>query len=92
MIFLILILVAATFLAITNPTKDEFISWGVEEMQSQSETELEKIIEGVVGREVLELKTSRTNYVVYSIYTVDNGQDKMRYLGIISQFFRLGNS
>jgi len=50
MIFLILILVAATFLAITNPTKDEFISWGVEEIQSQSETELEKIIEVVVGR------------------------------------------
>lgn len=92
MIFLILILVAATFLAITNPTKDEFISWGVEEIQSQSETELEKIIEGVVGREVLELKTSRTNYVVFSIYTVDNGQDSMRYLGIISQFFRLSNN
>ena len=92
MIFLILILVAATFLAITNPTRDEFISWGVEEIQSQSETELEKIIEGVVGREVLELKTSRTNYVVYSIYTVDNGQDNMRYLGIISQFFRLSNN
>ena len=92
MIFLILILVAATFLAITNPTKDEFISWGVEEIQSQSATELEKIIEGVVGREVLELKTTRTNYVVYSIYTVDNGQDNMRYLGIINQFIRLSNN
>ncbi len=89
MIFLILVLVAATFLAITNPNKDEFISWGVQEMQADSETDFEKILEGVVGEQVLKVKTTRKNYVIFSIYTVDNDGDNVKYIGIIEQFFQL---
>ena len=89
LIFLILILVAATFLAITNPTKDEFISWGVQEMQAESETDLEKIIEGVVGEQVLKVKSTRENYVIFSIFTVDSGEEDIRYIGILEQFFQI---
>jgi len=91
MIFLILIIVAATFMAITNPSKEEFINWGVQEMQSESETEFEKIIEGVVGEQVLKVQTTRRNYVVLSIFTVDSGDRNVKYMGVIGQFFQISN-
>lgn len=89
MIFLILVLIAATFLAITNPNKEDFISWGVEKMQAESESDIEKILEGVVGEQVLRAKTARKNYVIFSIYTVDSGEEDIKYIGVIEQFFQL---
>jgi len=91
MIFLILILVAATFLSITNPNKDDFLDWGVEQLQSDSQTDLEKIWEDVVGEQVLKAKTVRQNYVVFSIYEVDSKESVVRYLGIVDHFFKLSN-
>lgn len=92
MIFLILLVVLATFLTITNPTKDDFLEWGVQKMQAESETDFEKILEGVVGEQVLNVNTTRKNYVILSIYTVDSGDDIIKYLGIIDQFFPISNS
>lgn len=91
MIFLILILVAATFLAITNPTNDDFVNWGVQKMQSEAETDFERILEGTVGEQVLKLRTSRTNYVVFSIFNVENNDETIKYLGIVNQFFQISN-
>lgn len=91
MIFLILIIVAATFLTITNPNQEEFINWGVQQLQADSETDFEKILEGVIGEQVLRVKTTRTNYVIFSIYSVENAGESVKYLGIIDQFFQLGN-
>jgi hypothetical protein len=92
MVFLILIIVLATFLAITNPNQEGFISWGVEQLQEDSETDLGKILEGVIGEQVLRVKTSRTNYVIFSIFSVENSGESAKYLGIVNQFFRLGNN
>lgn len=92
MVFLILIIVLATFLAITNPNQEEFISWGVEQLQADSENELEKILEGTLGEQVLRTKTSRTNYVIFSIFSVENAGESAKYLGIVNQFFRLGDN
>ncbi|MDZ7672155.1 MAG: DUF4359 domain-containing protein [Halanaerobiales bacterium] len=92
MVFLILIIVLATFLAITNPNQEDFISWGVEQLQEDSETDLGKILEGVIGEQVLRVKTSRTNYVIFSIFSVENSGESAKYLGIVNQFFRLGNN
>ncbi|MGM0444952.1 MAG: hypothetical protein ACQEQH_00965 [Bacillota bacterium] len=92
MVFLILIIVLATFLAITNPNQEEFISWGVEQLQADSETELEKILEGTIGEQVLRAKTSRTNYVIFSIFSVENAGESAKYLGIVNQFFKLGDN
>lgn len=91
MIFLILILVAATFLSITNPNKDDFLDWGIEQLQSDSQTDLEKIWEDVVGEQVLKAKTVRQNYVIFSIYEVDSKESVVRYLGIVDHFIKLGN-
>ncbi|MFO7816019.1 MAG: DUF4359 domain-containing protein [Halanaerobiales bacterium] len=91
MIFLILIFVVATFLTITNPTEDQFINWGTEKMQSEAETDFEKALEGVVGEQILKLRTSRTNYVIFSIYSVESTDQNIKYLGIMSRFFQISN-
>lgn len=90
-IFLILIIVVATFLVVTNPTKEEFISWGIQEIQEESETNLEKILEGTVGEQILESRTTRKSYIIFSIYSVESGEENIKYMGIIKKFFQLNN-
>lgn len=91
MIVLILILVAATFLAITNPSSDDFVNWGVQKMQSETETDFEKILEGTVGEQLLKLRTTRTNYVIFSVFNVESSDENIKYLGIVNQFFQISN-
>lgn len=91
LIFLILIIVVFTFLVVTNPTKEEFISWGIQKMQAESETNFEKILEGIVGEQVLEAKTTRKSYLIFSIYSVASGEESIKYIGIIKNFFQLGS-
>ncbi len=91
MIFLILILVAATFLAITNPASEDFVNWGVQKMQSEAETDFERLLEGTVGEELLKLRTSRTNYVIFSLFNVESADQNVKYLGIMNLFFQLSN-
>jgi len=91
LIFLILILVAATFLAITNPTNEDFVNWGVQKMQSEAETDFERLLEGTVGEELLKLRTSRTNYVILSIFNVESADENIKYLGIMNLFLQITN-
>lgn len=91
MIFLILIIVAATFLAITNPTNDDFVNWGVQKMQSEAESDFERILEGTVGEQLLKVRTSRTNYIIFSIFKVESNDENIKYLGIVNMFFQISN-
>lgn len=91
LIFLILIIVVSTLLVVTNPTKEEFVNWGVQKMQAESDTNFEKILEGIVGEQVLDLRTTRKSYLIFSIYSVAGGEDRIKYIGIIKQFFQLSN-
>jgi hypothetical protein len=91
MILLILILVAATFLAITNPTSEDFVNWGVQKMQSEAETDFERLLEGTVGEELLKLRTSRTNYVIFSVFNVESADENIKYLGIVNIFFKISS-
>ncbi|MCF8001242.1 MAG: DUF4359 domain-containing protein [Halanaerobiales bacterium] len=91
MIFLILVLVAASFLAITNPTNEDFVNWGVQKMQSDAETDFERILEGTVGEQLLKLRTSRSNYVIFSVFNVESADETIKYLGIVNLFFQISN-
>jgi hypothetical protein len=84
-------LVAATFLAITNPTSEDFVNWGVQKMQSEAETDFERLLEGTVGEELLKLRTSRTNYVIFSVFNVESADENIKYLGIVNIFFKISS-
>lgn len=100
--FLILLLVVAAILFLSNPSRADFREYLKTKTQQQVE---EKTGRGILGRtlsgigssmlsERAEQLTERQNYYVFSTYTIDlDGPDRneqqWKYLGILKQFVPL---
>lgn len=98
--FLLTVIVSAALgaaLVATNPTLDQFEDW----MQERSKEKLdENAEEGLFGGALNDIfgdimgavgkaNTTRDDYYVVSLYTVDLGEDTYRYLGICTTFMPL---
>lgn len=86
LVMLLTILVAA---AITNPSREAFINWGVAEIRSQAESDIERIFGGAVAAPMLEMQTDVEDYVFFSIFTLEKSEGEVKYLGIFNNFFTL---
>lgn len=89
LIVLVLILTVLVAAAVTNPSREEFINWGVAEIRSQAESDLERIFGGAVAAPMLELQTTAADYVFFSIFTLEKSDSELKYLGIFNSFFAL---
>lgn len=85
-IVVLVILVSAT---ITNPTRDDFINWGVAEIRGQAESDIERIFEGTVAAPMLELETEVNDYVFFSVFRLQKAEKEFKYLGVFNNFFDL---
>lgn len=85
MIILSLLLAAA----VSNPSREEFINWGVAEIKNQAENDMERIFKGAAAAPVLEMQTEVSDYVFFSIFTLDKSDAEIKYLGIFDNFFAL---
>lgn len=85
-IIVLAILVTAT---ITNPTREEFINWGIAEIRGQADSDIERIFGGAVAAPMLEVQTETTDYVFFSIFTVQKSDENFRYLGVFGTFFNI---
>jgi len=90
LIMLVIILVVFLAAAVTNPAREDFINWGVAEIRSQAESDIERIFGGAVAAPMLELQTEDEDYVFFSIFTLEKSNSEVRYLGIFNNFFALG--
>ena len=89
LIILIILLVVLLTAAVTNPSREEFINWGVAEIRSEAESGLERIFGGAVAAPMLELQTDVKDYVFLSIFTLEKSDSEFKYLGIFNNFFTL---
>ncbi|RAK08479.1 hypothetical protein C8C77_11220 [Halanaerobium saccharolyticum] len=80
------ILVTAT---ITNPTSEEFINWGIAEIRGQSDSDIERILGGTVSEPVDEVDTEMSDYVFFTVFTIQENEAEYRYLGVFNTFFNL---
>ncbi len=87
LITIVLILLLALGMAMTNPDKDDFVNWAVEEFQENSDSGLEALLGGVIGRPVLTIATTREDYFIFSIYRVANTEEEAVFLGVFKKFF-----
>lgn len=89
---LIIIMIIMTVLiagAVTNPSREEFISWGIEEIRSEAESDIERIFGSAFAGPMLELQTDAEDYVFFSIFTVEKSGEEIKYLGIFNNFYSL---
>lgn len=89
LIILLFVLVLLLTAAITNPSREEFINWGVAEIRSQAESDIERVFGGAVAAPMLELQTEVDDYVFFSIITLNKAETNVKYLGIFNNFFTL---
>ena len=75
--------------AVTNPSREEFINWGVAEIRSQAENDIERIFGGAVAAPMLELQTELDDYVFFTVFTLEKSDSEVKYLGIFNSFFAL---
>ena len=89
LIILIIILGVLLAAAVTNPSREEFINWGVAEIRSEAESDIERIFEGAIAAPMLELQTNVKDYVFFSIFTLEKSDSEVKYLGVFNNFFTL---
>lgn len=80
------ILITAT---ITNPTRDEFINWGVAEIRGQAENDIERLFGGAIAAPMLEAQTEMKDYVFFSVFSLEKAEEEFKYLGVFNTFFDL---
>lgn len=90
LIIIIVIIMAVLIVgAVTNPSREEFISWGIEEIRSEAESDIERIFGSAFAGPILEMQTEAEDYVFFSIFTVNKSNREIRYLGIFNNFYIL---
>lgn len=89
MFILVIILSLLVAAAVSNPSREKFINWGAAEIKNQTENDLERIFKGAAAVPVLEMQTKVSDYVFFSIFTLEKSDSKIRYLGIFDNFFGL---
>lgn len=89
LIFLIIIFTILLFAAVTNPSREEFINWGVAEIRSQAENDIERFFGGAVAAPMLELQTEVDDYVFFTVFTLEKSDSEVKYFGIFNNFFAL---
>ncbi|NLM96420.1 MAG: DUF4359 domain-containing protein, partial [Halanaerobiaceae bacterium] len=62
---IIIILLLAVILVLTNPDKENFIDWAVKKAADSSDTEVEKFFGDVLGRPLLSATSTRENYIFF---------------------------
>ncbi|MGP3778389.1 MAG: hypothetical protein A8274_561 [Halanaerobium sp. 4-GBenrich] len=92
LISLVIILVLLVGAAVTNPSREEFINWGVAEIRAEAESDLERIFGGAVAAPMLELQTEVDDYVFFSIFTLQKSESEVKYLGVFNNIFSLGEN
>ncbi|MFW5885536.1 MAG: hypothetical protein ACOCUX_00725 [Halanaerobium sp.] len=92
LIILIIILAVLILAAVTNPSREDFVNWGVAEIRSEAESDIERIFGGAVAAPMLEMQTDVDDYVFFSFFTLQKSDSEVKYLGLFGKFFTLSES
>lgn len=85
-IVVLAILVTAT---ITNPNREEFINWGIAEIRGQSVNDIERILGGTVSEPVDEIEPEMSDYVFFTVFTIQENEAEYKFLGVFGTFFNI---
>ena len=81
-------------LSATNPNRSEYIDWVNQKSMDQSSNLLKRGILSIAGKSIFDAGTTKSDYVVLSIYKTDFtdvGMGKMTTLGIFHEFIPLSS-
>ena len=93
----VIVLVAMLGLMVyTNPTMDDFGNYVrqyvIQEAQKKKSDPLSQLLESLMGGlagNLLKSQTVRTDYIFFSLYEIQVGEERLRALGILRNFLLL---
>lgn len=91
---LLVLIVLLTAMYFTNPTKDDFVKFVKNHLDNQVENAgmMQAMMLKMFSQKISEMAatmTVRTDCFVFSVYTVEMGDETYRYLGIFTTFVPL---
>jgi len=91
---LLLSIVILVVLSSTNPGRSEYIDWVNHKSMDQSSNLLKRGLLSIAGKSIFDAGTTKSDYVVFSVYKTDFsdvGMGKMTTIGIFNQFIPLSS-
>lgn len=83
----IIVLLLLVLMVLTNPTENQFIDWAMKQAENNADSKIERIFGDVLGRPILQLSTTRSDYLAFSIFTIDKGNNQGIFLGFLRYIF-----
>lgn len=84
---LIVLLLAVILFALTNPSKTDFSNHMVKKFSDESDNVLTRGIVNTLGKGYIEAATQHDNYVVFSTFTMKDGELSAKFIGILNGIF-----
>ncbi|WP_160722747.1 DUF4359 domain-containing protein [Bacillus sp. USDA818B3_A] len=91
---LILLVGILYVMSVTNPGRSEYIDWVNQKTMDHSSNLLKRGILSIAGKSIFDAGTTKSDYVVFSIYKTDFsdvGEGRMTTLGIFNQFIPISD-
>lgn len=87
----VLVCLVIIILAISNPSKSEYVSWLKSRLMEdlESDNPIVMTLTSIVGGPLIETSTSTRNYAVFSVFETKVGSESIRILGILRNFIPL---
>jgi hypothetical protein len=81
------------FMAVTNPSKAEFVAWAEQQAIKQSDGLIEKGLAYLAAGTWADSLTETKDYVIFSTYTMlmPDGNE-MTFIGVFNKFLPIGNA
>lgn len=85
--------VAALVLAITNPSNGDFMDWAKDQINHKTKNDGVRMLANIFAAPMISATTSRTNCLLFSVFTTKLSQDNQaRTVGILKLFIPLDSN
>lgn len=84
---LVVLLLVVILFAVTNPSTTDFSDHMVKKFSDESDNVLTRGVVNTLGRGYIEAATQRSNYVLFSTFTMTDGELSAKYIGLLNGIF-----
>lgn len=74
-------------LAVTNPTKENFVEWVVKEASEEADSEWVAAGIDLLGGPIIKNATTQQDFIFVSVFNLGIGTEKVSFLGLGKSFF-----
>lgn len=79
------LLITLVILAISNPTREDFVDYGMNRPDELFNTGESGVITNIIAKSLLDSFTGRENYILFSVFSIPKVKDNNHFIGDIQE-------